>query len=299
MSDDEQSYERGRSYSSVEITRMIKRGDHRARPTPATQKFAEQLLANVAQFEAERRQEIRAAAKAEAELLAGEVAADYEQPPVEAELTLAEAGRIRRAAKVAEAALPRLVVEADADGMTAPQITEALAVTPSYTYRILREWVKYEWRLDLYDSEAGAGWQSWEAGEDVVERKKVNEVALAERVLAEAGRGPREHRARVLVWERTAGEDEQALYTHEQAPESAPVEPWDAFWTVERREGDDWTEQAAPSRQNVTQHPAAYARFLLAGEQQARPEATLRVRVWRFGTSDEQPPLAEATTGQS
>ncbi|MFK0180020.1 hypothetical protein ACIQVR_29065 [Streptomyces xanthochromogenes] len=223
MSDDEQSYERGRSYSSAEISRKIKRGgEQRLAPTPAAQRLAEQMLASVAQFEADRRQEIRAAAHSEAELLAGEVAADYEQPPVEAELTLAEAGRIRRAAKVAEAALPRLVVEADAGGMSAAKITEELAVTPSYVYRILREWVLYEWRLDVHDREPGAGWQSWEAGEEIVERKNTTPAALAERIVAEAGSGPREHRARVLIWERAPGPDEEAVHSSEYDPDASP-----------------------------------------------------------------------------
>lgn len=146
------------------------------------------------------------------------MAAHYEAPPVAADLTLAEAGRIRRAAKIAEAELPRLIVESYTAGLNAREIARELTVAESYTYRILREWVLYEWRLDLYDSEAGPGWQPWVSGSDVVERKRVSTDALAQRVIQEAGQGPEQHRARVLIWAGAASSDDQALYTTEHTP---------------------------------------------------------------------------------
>lgn len=54
-------------------------------------------------------------------------------------LTLAEAGRIRRAYKMAEAATPRLIIDADAAGMNGAEIARELDVSGSYVSRILRE----------------------------------------------------------------------------------------------------------------------------------------------------------------
>ncbi|MFH8403768.1 hypothetical protein ACH4FX_03200 [Streptomyces sp. NPDC018019] len=117
-------------------------------------------------------------------------------------LTLAEAGRIRRAYKAAEAALPRLVLEAAADGLEAPAIARDLAVTPSYVYRILRERVRYTWRLDVRD---GGGWAVRSSGQDVVERALGSASRLAERLLAETGAD------RVLLWEGPRTTDADAV----------------------------------------------------------------------------------------
>jgi hypothetical protein len=81
----------------------------------------------------------------------------------------------------------------------------------------------------------------------------------------------------------------------ETTPDDAA--PWDAFWTVERHEGGEWHELTAQSRNNTKERPDALARYLLSGEQSHHPEgARLRVRVWKFGTSDTAAPLAEAET---
>ncbi|MFD7666574.1 hypothetical protein [Streptomyces sp. NPDC059788] len=117
-------------------------------------------------------------------------------------LTLAEAGRIRRAYKITEAALPRLVLEAAADGLEASAIARDLAVTPSYVYRILRERVRYSWRLDVFDDGA---WTVRDSGQDVVERACDSDTRLAERLLAESGAD------RVLLWEGPRTTDTKAI----------------------------------------------------------------------------------------
>ncbi|KAA6221513.1 hypothetical protein CP973_05575 [Streptomyces albofaciens JCM 4342] len=117
------------------------------------------------------------------------------------DLTLTEAGRIRRAYKVTEAALPRLVLEAAADGLDAPAIARDLAVTPSYVYRILRERVRYTWRLDVCD---GGAWTVRGSGQDVVERALDSGTRLAERLLTETGAD------RVLLWEGARTTDAEA-----------------------------------------------------------------------------------------
>ncbi|OKH97634.1 hypothetical protein A6A06_31050 [Streptomyces sp. CB02923] len=117
------------------------------------------------------------------------------------DLTLTEAGRIRRAYKITEAALPRLVLEAAADGLEAPAIARDLAVTPSYVYRILRERVRYSWRLDVRD---GGTWAVRSSGQDVVARALGSDTRLAEQLLAESGAD------RVLLWEGARTADTKA-----------------------------------------------------------------------------------------
>ncbi|MGW0134843.1 hypothetical protein [Streptomyces sp. NPDC003299] len=132
---------------------------------------------------------------------------------------LQRAGYVRRLWKQTEETLPELITEAYyAADRTVADIADDLSVSESYVYRVLRERARYEWRLDLYDSETGPGWQRWEEGTDVVDRKTFNQVELAECILAAAGKGPQNHRARVLIWEGKQGRDDEALYVHEQDP---------------------------------------------------------------------------------
>ncbi|MFH9423841.1 hypothetical protein [Streptomyces sp. NPDC017529] len=137
-------------------------------------------------------------------------------PGLDAEtLTLAEAGRIRRAYKITEAALPRLVLEAAEDGRDASAIARDLAVTPSYVYRILRERVRYTWRVDVLTDKT---WAERGTGHAVVDRALGSKAALAEKVLAETA-AP--HPARVLVWEGRRTADEDAAHTLTR-PEPGP-----------------------------------------------------------------------------
>ncbi|MFD3902988.1 hypothetical protein HXS80_20580 [Streptomyces sp. CB04723] len=134
---------------------------------------------------------------------------------IAARLTVDEAGVILRAAAAVRTAVPGIVLRAKANDTTTAKIARELDMTDSYVRRIAREHRLVSWRLDLYDSEAGPGWQPYEAGDDIIPATRT-EPDLAEHILAAAGRGPREHRARVLIWD---GTDEQpdtaAIYTHE------------------------------------------------------------------------------------
>ncbi|MFJ2909372.1 hypothetical protein ACIO8F_08040 [Streptomyces sp. NPDC087228] len=135
-------------------------------------------------------------------------------------LSVDEAGVILRAANAVRTAVPGIVLRAKANGDTTAEIARELDMTDSYVRRITREHRLASWRLDLYDSAAGPGWQPHEAGDDVMPKTHPF-PDLAEHILTAAGRGPREYRARVLIWE---GLDEQPddlpVYVHEQDPPS-------------------------------------------------------------------------------
>ncbi|WHM36300.1 hypothetical protein [Streptomyces sp. BPTC-684] len=75
----------------------------------------------------------------------------------------------------------------------------------------------YVWRLDLADSSAGKGWQTWESGEDHLAQG--SEAHLAELIIEGAGEEATTRRARVLIWDGPEGTDDEAIYRHERAPE--------------------------------------------------------------------------------
>ncbi|MEX2984563.1 hypothetical protein [Streptomyces sp. C36] len=86
---------------------------------------------------AERKHATEVAARLEgARQVAGAEAADAEAAE---HLTLAEAGRIRRAYKVAQTATPRLILDANSNGLNATEIARELDVSGSYVARFLRE----------------------------------------------------------------------------------------------------------------------------------------------------------------
>ncbi|MEU1020242.1 hypothetical protein [Streptomyces sp. NPDC005898] len=89
-----------------------------------------------------------------------------------------------------------------------------------------------------------------------------------------------------------------AILREQRAADPDGLNRWDAFWTIERRDDGEWHELAAQSSKRKDR-PDVLARYLLAREQHEQPAGVqLRVRVWKFGTSDTAPPLAEVTTGQ-
>ncbi|CAL9296739.1 hypothetical protein [Streptomyces sp. SudanB25_2051] len=101
------------------------------------------LLAGIAElvdaFEAEKERAQQQAAEERAALLR-DVAAQHGPERTAGELTLAEAGRIRRAYKLAEEATPRLIIAAhEREGMNATDIATVLDCSSSYVSRILRE----------------------------------------------------------------------------------------------------------------------------------------------------------------
>ncbi|WP_329219222.1 hypothetical protein [Streptomyces microflavus] len=131
-------------------------------------------------------------------------------------LTVDEAGVILRAAAAIRIAVPRIVLRAKDGGDTTAEIARKLDMTDSYVRRIVREHWLVSWRLDLHDSNAGPGWQPYEAGDDIIPTTRT-EADLAGHILTAAGRGPREHRARVLIWDGLSEQaDDDAIYTHER-----------------------------------------------------------------------------------
>ncbi|MFE6689627.1 hypothetical protein ACFVFQ_24505 [Streptomyces sp. NPDC057743] len=101
------------------------------------------LLAGIADlvdtFTAETSEVQQKAAEERAALLHA-VAAEYGPERTADEITLAEAGRIRRAYKLVEEATPRLIVEAhEREGKSATEIATTLGCSPSYASRVLRE----------------------------------------------------------------------------------------------------------------------------------------------------------------
>lgn len=127
-------------------------------------------------------------------------------------LPITEAGIIRRAAKALEAAMPRVVVDARVDGWTAKEIAAELDLTPSYVYRILRDypweaaWALYEmpdgWTSDSDDEP----WQHIAQGTEESAGETADEVArriLDERLDADLAT----KRVRVAVWRASDGLD--------------------------------------------------------------------------------------------
>jgi hypothetical protein len=204
--------------------------------TPAG-RLAADMFALFERFEQERRAEIRAAGgnrdEADAQPLDPGylrwIADEYERNDATSrerlldllgdDLDLDDIRILRLAGEAAVAATPRAIKAARGRGMEPPQIAAELGLTPSRIYQVLRDYVQYEWRLDLYDSEQGPGWQPYEAGTDLAERRKLNAAQLADRVFERAGKGPRQHRARVLVWEDRAGDDNDALFVADRTPD--------------------------------------------------------------------------------
>ncbi|MFI8200046.1 hypothetical protein ACIF6K_26580 [Streptomyces sp. NPDC085942] len=236
------------------------------------------------------------------------------------QLSVDEAGVILRAAAAVRTAVPGIVLRAKALGDSTAGIARELDMTDSYVRRIVREHRQVSWRLDLYGSEAGPEWASWEAGDDIIPLT-LPYPALAERVLAEAGRGPREHFARVLIWIGTDTQpDDAAVYTHAHIPPSVLDDPFAdmaaeyqqavadglldlRYWRLERQWAEDGTapgdwhtvKESGPvtgGRPVTAEELAAY--LLTRFRRTQPPEARLRVTVWPADGGDTPGP--DATT---
>ncbi|WP_432026846.1 helix-turn-helix domain-containing protein [Streptomyces sp. 1222.5] len=127
-------------------------------------------------------------------------------------LPLAEAGVIRRTAKAVEEALPGIVVDARVDGWSAKEIAAELDVTPSYVYRMIKE---YPWEAAWALYVMPDGWTSnsddepWEQVADGTEESP-GETAdqLAARILDERlDDSLATKRVRVCVWRTGDGND--------------------------------------------------------------------------------------------
>lgn len=87
-----------------------------------------------------------------------------------------------------------------------------------------------------------------------------------------------------------------AILREQRAADPDGVTRWDAYWTLERHENDAWHEITAQGRKDKAR-PKMLARYLLVREQDYQPSgARLRVRVWKAGTNEFEPPLAEIST---
>ncbi|MGW1772538.1 hypothetical protein [Streptomyces sp. NPDC002104] len=121
------------------------------------------------------------------------IIAEYEE-----RLSLPEAGLIRRLSKAMERVLPAIIVEAHADGQTAPQIARELGCTTRHAYQVIRDnpwtapWV-------LYRASDDGQWVRVTSGQE-----QTSETAedYAERILAEQVSDPTLSRwdTRVCVW---------------------------------------------------------------------------------------------------
>ncbi|MFB7763620.1 hypothetical protein [Streptomyces xiamenensis] len=142
--------------------------------------------------------------------LDGGVAAPYPEPPKGDELTLADAGRIRRAEKVVQEALPRLIVEADAKRMSPAEIARALTISEAYIYRMLRKHALFAYRVDVRD---GGEWSRVKAGREIF---SLNAAEVCERLVAEHTITADRH-LRVTVW-RVRDQSDEPFYVHEHKP---------------------------------------------------------------------------------
>ncbi|WP_053913670.1 helix-turn-helix domain-containing protein [Streptomyces sp. TP-A0875] len=143
------SYETGRTYSAVEISRRVKQ-------QTATDRLRAALLAEFERFERERRAEIIARGGNPDEddrdplewvYTVAEQYSHHGDNPTEQgalldsladELTLDDARAIRLAAEVVAKATPRIVERAAAT-KSVPAIARDLGMTESYVYRVLRQ----------------------------------------------------------------------------------------------------------------------------------------------------------------
>ncbi|WP_329148787.1 helix-turn-helix domain-containing protein [Streptomyces sp. NBC_01456] len=162
-------------------------------------RFQAHLLAELTRYEEEREAERRQYEAAEGTALdllaegfrkARSTAERHDlAEQVGSSLPLAEAGVIRRVAKALEASMSGVVVDARVDGWTAKEIAAELDLTPSYVYRMLRD---YPWEAQWVLYVQPDGWTSgsddepWQRIADGIE-ESAGETAdeVARRILDE------------------------------------------------------------------------------------------------------------------
>ncbi|MEV5509036.1 hypothetical protein [Streptomyces orinoci] len=135
---------------------------------------------------------------------------------------LAAAGAARKAWKKYEPEVPALILDARAAGVSGVEIAADLGMNPSYVFRILREKVRYSYRIDVFnDPDIGLGWQADENGEGVADANEAGGLADPDRLADEHRQGMlgvrRAHlAARVLMWKGPdMGLDDEAVYVRE------------------------------------------------------------------------------------
>lgn len=207
------------------------------------------------------------------------------------EFNLADVRIIRGVAAALADAMPRIAHKHREQGMSPDEIARETGYTASRVAQFIRQererraapgaLRRYTWRTDVQN--ADGAWTDREAGED--ESTPADLAQLAERLLTETG--AHGQRARIFLWEGDEGTDAEAVHTAERPAQ------WDAFLTVEQHDGKEWRGLSDESVPSTTEEPGDLARRVLGNAREQMPAATLRVRVWRFGTS-EGPHLAEA-----
>ncbi|WP_102924300.1 helix-turn-helix domain-containing protein [Streptomyces noursei] len=234
-----------------EIHRATKKSKaRRLEPTPAAQRLGEQLFGILAEFEQARRAEIIAAGgnpdddrdRLEYVRLIAEQYQHHHRNAAELpvliqsladDLDLEDVRALRVAGEAAVAITPEVIMRAADSGMKAPEIAGEIGLTPSRVYDLIRKErqkrdaiaqhearraaiptgdTQFTWRLDLFDSPAGKGWQVWEEGED--QFAEGSEARLAEHIVRSAGASATQCKARVLIWQGPEAADDEALYQH-------------------------------------------------------------------------------------
>lgn len=179
-------------------------------------------------------------------------------------LALAKLADTRKAGEKAVESTPTMIRRAKAEGMKPADIARLLKVTDSHVYAVLRKApdqetiaveafltgfigetaqfeqdqyemrrtrvpegrTLYEYRVELFDSSAGKGWQEHGSGD--TDATSGTEAQVATDLLADAEEDDdevRTHRARVLIWEGPAGTVGDALYFHEREPDTDTAAP--------------------------------------------------------------------------
>ncbi|MEF3114500.1 hypothetical protein [Streptomyces chrestomyceticus] len=150
------------------------------------------------------------------------VRAFEEHGAADARARLAAAGAARKEWKKYEREVPALILDGRDAGMSGAEIAATLGMNSSYVFRILREQVRYSYRIDVYDDpDIGPGWQADENGEGVADADEAGGFAnpdeLADELRQDMLGARRAHMAaRVLFWKGPdMGPDDEAVYVRE------------------------------------------------------------------------------------
>jgi AraC-like DNA-binding protein len=156
----------GAEATRIHNRRMLERQRRDANESPAA-KLRDQLFNLIEEYEEQREADRRQWEAAEGTALdmlaegfhAARSTAERHDlaEQVGSSLPIAEAGVIRRVAKALEASMSGVVVDARVDGWTAKEIAAELDLTPSYVYRMLRD---YPWEAAWALYVMPAGWTS-------------------------------------------------------------------------------------------------------------------------------------------
>ncbi|MER5785789.1 hypothetical protein ABT104_29345 [Streptomyces mobaraensis] len=150
------------------------------------------------------------------------VDAFHEAETANARTRLAAAGLARKKWKEYEREVPGLILDGRDAGMSGAEIAAELGMGESYVFRIMREKVRYSYRIDVLDDpDIGPGWQADENGEGVADANEAGGFADPDSLADTLRQGMlgvrRAHMAaRVLLWKGPdMGPDDEAAYVRE------------------------------------------------------------------------------------